>query len=50
MIKTNQARLITSAADVIYLLGWQPENEIKKPQQTQLFVELTDAEKKVSTF
>jgi len=50
LIKTNQARLITSAADVIYLLGWQPENEIKKPQQTQLFVELTDEEQIVFNF
>jgi len=50
LIKTNQARLITSAADVIYLLGWQPEKETKKPQQTQLFVELTDEETVVFDF
>ena len=44
LIKTNQAALIESAADVEYILGW----EIKKKEeavQSQLFVELSDEEK-----
>lgn len=44
LIKTQKAQLITSAADLIYQLNWQPE-EIFKPVQKQLFVELTDEER-----
>ncbi len=43
LIKTNQAALIESAADIEYLLGW----EIKKKGQavqSQLFIELTAEE------
>lgn len=49
LIKKQQAHLLTSAADLIYMLGWEL-NEIKKSKQTQLFVELDDAEKKVYQF
>ena len=45
LIKSQQARLLTSAADIVYMLGWELENNAQKPQQTQLFVELTDEEK-----
>jgi len=44
LIKTQKAQLITSAADLVYHLNWQPD-EIFKPVQKQLFVELTDEEK-----
>ncbi len=44
LIKSQQAHLLSSAADLIYHLGWEIE-EKKKPKQTQLFVELTDEEK-----
>lgn len=42
LIKRNQAKLITSAADIIYHLGWDIEQ--KPAQQTQLFIEFTDEE------
>ncbi|MCC4212140.1 DNA-processing protein DprA [Leeuwenhoekiella parthenopeia] len=44
LIKTQKAQLITSAADLVYHLNWQPE-EVFKPVQKQLFVELTEEEK-----
>ncbi|MCF6307878.1 MAG: DNA-protecting protein DprA, partial [Flavobacteriaceae bacterium] len=46
LIKTQQAHLFTSAADLIYILGWELE-EKQKPQQTQLFVDLTEEEKTI---
>ncbi len=50
LIKTQQAHLLNSAADLIYHLGWELDKKDKKPQQTQLFVELTEEEKKVYRF
>ncbi len=46
LIKTQKAQLITSAADLVYHLNWQPE-EVFKPVQKQLFVELTDEERSI---
>jgi len=45
LIKSQQARLLTSAADIVYVLGWNLDDLILKPVQTQLFVELTAEEK-----
>ncbi|MGJ8665394.1 MAG: DNA-processing protein DprA [Patiriisocius sp.] len=50
LIKTNQARVVTSAADIIYMLGWELETKVKKPQQTSLFVEFTTEEKLIYNF
>ncbi|MGV6828797.1 MAG: DNA-processing protein DprA [Flavobacteriales bacterium] len=50
LIKTQQAHLLNSAADLIYLLGWELEEKKPKPQQTELFVELTEDEKVVYHF
>ena len=50
LIKTQQAQLITSAADVIYQLGWELEEKQPQVVQKQLFVELTAEEKKVYSF
>lgn len=47
LIKSQQANLITNAADLIYMLGWELEEKNNKPQQTQLFVELSEEEKLV---
>jgi len=49
LIKTQQAHLLSDATDLIYMLGWELEEQ-KKPQQTQLFVELTEEEKKIWRF
>ncbi len=47
LIKKQQAHMITSAADLIYMLGWQLESQEEKPVQKQLFVELDTTEKAI---
>ena len=46
MIKTQKANLLTSAADLIYILNWDIAKETKSVQK-QLFVELDSDEQKV---
>ncbi len=50
LIKTQQAHMITSAADLIYMLGWELKETPPKQQQIQLFVELTVEEKGVFNY
>jgi len=45
LIKTQQARLLSSAADLIYTLNWDIES--KEKQQAQLFVDLSPQEELV---
>ncbi len=45
LIKTHQAALIESAADIVYLQNWDLSKEKKAGFQKQLFVELTENEK-----
>ncbi|HBK82448.1 MAG TPA: DNA-protecting protein DprA [Flavobacterium sp.] len=48
LIKTQRAHLLTSAADMVYLLNWELEtNKKSKPIQKQLFVSLDDEEQQV---
>lgn len=49
LIKQQRAHILTSAADIVYLLGWQLENTPKKVVQKQLFVELNAEEKSIYT-
>ncbi len=49
LIKQQKAQLLTSAADIIYMLNWELK-ESQKPKQTQLFVELTEEEKVIFRF
>jgi DNA processing protein len=49
LIKSQNAHLLNSAADLVYMLNWQPEKETK-PVQKQLFIELEEEEKKVFGF
>mgnify|MGYP005849228885 CR=1 FL=1 len=44
LIKKQKAMMMTSAADVIYMLNWDVEQK-PKVRQTQLFVELNEEEK-----
>ncbi|AZQ43216.1 DNA-processing protein DprA [Nonlabens ponticola] len=44
LIKQSKAHMLTTAADIPYILGWQERNVAV---QKQLFVELSDDEKKV---
>jgi len=46
LIKTQKANLLTSAADLVYILNWDIESKAK-PVQKQLFVTLEDDEQKV---
>jgi DNA processing protein len=50
LIKTQQARALTCAADLIYLLGWELDDCISKPIQTQLFIALSEEEKQIARF
>jgi DNA processing protein len=46
LIKTQKANVLTSAADLIYILNWDIQKE-SKPVQKQLFVSLDEDEQKV---
>ena len=46
LIKSQQAQMIESASDLIYLMGWDIQDK-KPPVQTELFVSLTGEEEKV---
>ena len=46
LIKTQKANVLTSASDLIYILNWDIEKEVKSVQK-QLFVALDDDEQKI---
>ena len=48
LIKQQRAHLLTSAADLIYILNWKLETS--PPIQKKLFVELNEDEKKIYSF
>lgn len=50
LIKQQRANLMTSAADLIYILGWKLDEQQKPAIQKQLFVELTEEEKVIWRF
>lgn len=50
LIKQQKAQMITSAADLVYLLGWEVEPKQKGNVQKQFFVELDDTEKSIYSF
>lgn len=47
LIKTQRAHLLSSAADLVYILNWELENKMTKTIQKQLFVSLENEEQKV---
>lgn len=49
LIKQQKAHLLSSVADLIFILGWQINDE-KKSIQTQLFVELDEEERMVFSY
>lgn len=49
LIKQQKAQVLTSAADIIYMLDWDLK-QTQKPKQTQLFVELDEEEKIIFRF
>ena len=42
--------MLISAADILYLLGWNLDEVVKKPVQKQLFVELNTEEQSVYSY
>lgn len=50
LIKAQKAQMLTSAGDLAYLMGWQPEENKAVTVQKQLFVELDDNEKIIYSF
>ena len=50
LIKQQKAQMIGSAADLIYVLGWELENKKVKAVQKQLFVELDKDEEVIYSF
>ncbi len=47
LIKQQKAQMLTSAADLIYMMGWELEEKGTKAVQKQLFVELDETEKSI---
>lgn len=51
LIKYQKAHLLTSTAELIYLLGWEIEEEKQeKTVQKQLFIELDETEQSIYTY
>jgi len=50
LIKTQKAHLLTSAADLVYILNWQLGEVKKQPVQRQLFVDLNTEEQQIHEF
>ncbi|MEL6485180.1 MAG: DNA-protecting protein DprA, partial [Bacteroidota bacterium] len=51
LIKSQKAHMMTSAADLVYILGWDVKKSSKKPEvQRKLFVELDEKEKSIYSF
>lgn len=50
LIKQQKAQLLTSAAELIYFLGWGLDNRQKEPVQKQLFVELDETEQSIYSY
>jgi DNA processing protein len=50
LIKRQKAQMLTSAADLVYLLGWNIEEKETKIIQKQLFVELDLTEKSIYSY
>lgn len=50
LIKTQRAHLLTSAADLIYILNWEIQQKTEKVIQKQLFVTLDFEEQKVYNY
>jgi len=50
LIKQQKAHILTSAADLIYMLGWEMEERQLPAVQKQLFVELNEMEKDIYNY
>lgn len=50
LIKQQKAHMLTSAAELIYLLNWDLEEPINTSVQKQLFVDLDETEQKIYSY
>lgn len=50
LIKQQKAQMLTSAADLVYLLGWDIEEKKTPTVQKQLFIEMDETEKSIYGF
>ncbi len=50
LIKQNKAHMLTSAADLAYILNWTLKESQSSPIQKKLFIELDEDEKRIWTF
>ncbi len=50
LIKTNKAHLLTSTADLVYMLNWKLKEEQPKPIQQKLFVSIEGEDEVIYTF
>ncbi|MCK0155906.1 DNA-processing protein DprA [Cellulophaga sp. F20128] len=50
LIKQQKAHMLTSAADLIYLLDWQTTQKLPQATQKQLFIEFTEIEQQIYDF
>ncbi|SHI51288.1 DNA-processing protein DprA [Pseudozobellia thermophila] len=50
LIKQQKAHMLTSAADLVYLLNWEVGEKEARPVQKQLFVELDPTEQSIYSF
>lgn len=51
LIRSQKAQMLTSAAELVYLLGWEVEDKKEAPAiQKQLFVELNETEQSVYSY
>ena len=47
LIKNNKAVLLTEAADLVTLMGWEEKAALKKKKQKEIFIELSEPEQKI---
>lgn len=50
LIKNQKAHMLTSAAELIYLLGWELKHEAEKAVQKQLFIHLDETEQAIYSY
>ena len=50
LIKQQKAHMLTSAADLVYLLNWELEEKKSTAVQKQLFVDLDETEQKIYSY
>lgn len=50
LIKTQKAQLLESAADLIYMLNWEIDEQKPKVIQKKMFVNLSDDEQKIANY